>query len=310
MAVAPAAPVFHIAVGVAGDDAGSVAAFDTAASFCRKGYKLTIVIIPPSTDKKSGIESYFSTRAVSRLSPGSYTIMTLPAPAAGQDWRSVLTRFVTTALPGLAVLVVPYLAMGGGSDMVDASNRAAGTIHSVVVKNSGAVGVDSCLYVACTDGSPKGDEGIDLVQKLVRPSDKITILFADDPGKKSAGEPVDIDAKYEEYCKVNTNAEYVKLPKGPAADAILDYIADVGAHYVAIGVEGAAALAAGLSIRLGGKSDTIVKKARCSVICVQEGKSTFTDAEVRSAAGNRASIRVFGGLLKRAGSTLGGGMGK
>lgn len=211
---------------------------------------------------------------------------------ADQNWRFVFNKYVSGLKDDIeTVALMPFASLNNG---IDLCGRALGKVHSFLVKKS--FPAEKAAYMAVVDGTDKSDAAATILSGMLRPTDTLEILYVDDPAVKKNSSMV--AAKYNAMCGPNITFKVVpKIADRPLADTIVEYSLDIGANCIAISVEGQAALAGGLSMRLvTGAADAIVAKTRCNVLCVQDQSGVFFDSDVRA---GRGSVKVLGGLLRK-----------
>ena len=268
---------------------GSRACFEDVCTLSRAGDKVHVVTVQSSKEKTylphdeqpKAVKEYYSARCAGHWSKDSYTV-TIIDRKEGEDTPKALLSHLHRKVPEADFMVVGFVGRKGSKgdptvfgSVTDMCLRAA-HISSVVSKNQASA--DTNHFFVCVDGSDCAHDGVELAVRLMRDTDRCTVIFIDDPSNRSSKSKFTaevVEARYAAFATVHPQVLFRIVTKGREqgiADTLLAAAEDVATHIVC-GVTGLGGLAAGKD-NLGTTSDRIVRGSTCSVICVQPKFST------------------------------------
>ena len=134
---------------------------------------------------------------------------------------------------------------------------------------------DTLHYIAACDGSKKSVFCIRMVMSMANSKDKVEVVHVAHRDQEMLDEKHQSASVKELMEEVTAGDERCKVTVldqkagDTVAETLVDYSAEQGAEYVAMGADGVAAYASGKKIGLGSVSDALVKQSKMSVIITQ-----------------------------------------
>ncbi len=176
--------------------------------------------------------------------------------------------------------------------------------HMPVIVNKNTVVPEVAQFVIGTDGSGLAHACIELALRLARPTDRVTAIHVEDVSAQAGAakhmDSDEVEAKYVEFAKTHpalTFRRVVKSATQSVADCILAQAREIGAHYICVGVDQMAKLAAGKPDHyIGSITDRIVRESHCTVIVMQAKNATYdvTKEMAKNAENTKAAAAATG----------------
>lgn len=282
----------NFVVGTDGSDA-SRHAFDLASSLWKPHDHITILhVINPSKDQASlpydmraaTIEEYYRTRCPSRFPASSWRFVNV-IKASGHDTKDEVVAFLNDPSVDADLLVVGMVGRKGPKESPTLIGRTSdyslreAHVSSCITK-LGSI-PDAAIFVCALDGSDRAHLGVELIEHLKRPTDRVILLHIEDPTTQSGAPQFrseTVATRYAAMCASKpdwTIARVLKSAGMTVAETIADFTIEKSVHMLVLGADGVSKHAQGQALALGSNSDILVKTVRCNVICMHAKGRSF-----------------------------------